>query len=57
MAKKSLQEKIVEAEQRASKWLADANEQSERGNKSKAEELYAKAQFWLDRMNKLRGDA
>ena len=48
--------KIIEAEQRSSAWLADANEAAERGDHAKAEKLYAKAQFWLDRLNKLLGN-
>lgn len=49
--------KILEAEERANKWLADANEAAERGNHAKAERLYEKAQYWLDRFNKLAGNA
>jgi hypothetical protein len=49
-------QRALEAEVKASKWLADANEASERGQKAKAERLYAKAQFWLDRYNKLAGN-
>lgn len=52
----TLEEKVVDAEARASKWLADANEQNEAGNKNKAEEFYDKAQYWLDLMNKYRGN-
>ena len=48
--------KIIEAEQRASKWLADGNEAEERGNAVKAEKCFAKAQFWLDRLNLLQGN-
>lgn len=48
-------DKAREYEARASKWLADANEQAERGNKDKAEKLYEKAQRWLDRANEARG--
>ncbi len=46
---------IVVAEDRASKWLGDANEAGERGQKAKEERCLAKAQYWLDRANKLRG--
>ena len=46
----------INAEVRASKWLADGNEASERGDKVKAERCYEKAQFWLDRYNKLAGN-
>ena len=49
-------QKELEAEHRASKWLGDANEAAERGDHAKAEKLYAKAQFWLDRYNKLAGN-
>jgi hypothetical protein len=42
-------------EERASRWLADANEQAEKGNKDKAEKLYDKAQYWLDKANVERG--
>lgn len=42
-------------EAHASHWLAEANLQNERGNKDRAESLYDKAQFWLDKANKERG--
>lgn len=54
---KTLRENVIEAETFGSQYLADANEQSERGNQEKAEKLYEKAQFWLDRYNKLVGNA
>lgn len=54
---KTLQEKITEAHERSSHWLAEANEASERGDNAKAEKLYAKSQVWLDRLNKLSGYA
>lgn len=54
---RSLKDRQIEAEQRASAYLADANEASERGQATKAERLYAKSQFWLDRMNLLCGDS
>lgn len=37
--------------------LADANEAAECGNAVKAEKLYRTAQYWLDRYNKLTGEA
>lgn len=49
--------KALDAEQRCSTWLADGNEHSERGDKAKAEKCYDKAQYWLDRYNKLTGRA
>lgn len=48
--------RIAEADERGSRYLADANEAAERGNQIKAEKLYAKGQFWLDRSNALRGN-
>ena len=54
---KSLSEKIAEADVRGGRLLADANEASERGNQAKAEKLYERGQYWLDRSNKLRGNS
>ena len=48
--------KAIEAEERASKWLADGNEAAERGNHAKAERCYEKGQYWLDRLNRLEGN-
>lgn len=50
-------DKIIQAEERASKWLADGNEASERGKQAKAEKCYEKAQYWLDRYNQMAGNA
>jgi hypothetical protein len=52
---KTLSEKIADADMRGSKYLADANEAAEKGKHAKAEKLYEKGQYWLDRSNKLRG--
>lgn len=52
---RTLSEKIADADERGSRWLALANEAAESGKTEKAERLYAKGQFWLDRSNKLRG--
>lgn len=56
----STSEKIAHADHLASKYLGDFNELVESGypeNGPKAERLYAKAQYWLDRLNKLTKDA
>lgn len=53
---RSLREKIIEAEERGSRYLADANEAAERGDREKADKLYEKGQYWLDRYNKLVGN-
>ena len=55
-AKRPLHDRILEAEERASRYLADGNEASERGNHDKAERLWEKGQFWLDRYNRLAGN-
>lgn len=47
--------KAQDYEEKASKWLADGNEAEERGNLSKAEKCFQKAQYWLDKANKARG--
>lgn len=47
---------IVEADMEGCRYLADSNEAAERGQHDKAERLYVKGQFWLDRYNKLTGN-
>jgi hypothetical protein len=49
--------KISRANELASRYLADANEAEETGRVAKAGKLFAKAQYWLDRYNKLVGNA
>lgn len=56
-APRNLADRIQEADERGNRYLADANEASERGDKVKAEKLYAKGQFWMDRYNKLVGNS
>lgn len=53
MAKRTLHERLIDAQALASRWLADANELAESGRKDKAERFYEKAQYWLDRANEL----
>lgn len=53
----TLQDKIIDADTRCSRYLADANAADERGQRDKAERLYGKSQFWRDRYNKLAGNA
>lgn len=55
LALEVLADRINNAEERGNRYLADANEAAERGKNAKAEKLYEKCQFWLDRANKLRG--
>lgn len=52
---KALSDRILDAEIRAGKWLADGNEAFEAGNIARSEACYDKSQYWLDRANKLRG--
>lgn len=57
--KRPLNERILEADDRGNRYLGDFNERVERlGREDRiAERLYAKGQFWLDRYNKLVGNA
>ena len=57
MATKSKADRIQEADVRMGMFLGNANEASERGETIRAERLYAKSQFWLDRYNKLTGNS
>jgi hypothetical protein len=54
---KTIEQKIIEADERGNRFLAEANEAAERGDKVKAEKLFLKGQSWLDRMNKLLGNS
>lgn len=54
-SQKSVAERTMEAEVRASKWLADANEARESGDPERAAKCDAQSQFWLDRYNLLSG--
>ena len=53
MTNETNRQKFIEAMERCNNWLAQANEASEQGKVEKAEKLYTKSQFWLDRANKL----
>lgn len=57
MIKNAKHEKAIDAEVRGSRHLAGANAASEKGDFAKAEKLYAKSQYWLDRYNKLMGNS
>lgn len=52
-----LAERVLDAETRASQWLADGNQAQEAGRTVKAERCFQKAQVWLDRANLLSGKA
>lgn len=56
---KTLAEKIADADMRGCRYLADFRELEDRGlgNTPKAQRLLEKGQYWLDRYNKLVGDA
>lgn len=45
----------LRAEELSSRYLADANEAAEQGKTEKAERLYEKSQYWLDKANPARG--
>lgn len=55
MSKRTIEQRIADADARGSRWLADGNEAAERGDKARAEQCYALGQYWLDRSNNLRG--
>ncbi|WP_313666293.1 hypothetical protein [Shinella sp.] len=54
--KRTLEERMIDAEMRGNRYLAEANEAEERGHQAKAEKLFDKGQFWLDRYNLLAGN-
>lgn len=54
---KTTAEKIIDADEHGGRWLAKANDLADRGETEKAERCYEKAQYWLDRSNKLLGNA
>ena len=56
MPKANIQERILQADILASRYLGNANEASERGNQERAEKLYQKSQYWLNRYNLLTGN-
>ena len=49
--------RVVDANDRACRYLGNANEARERGNAKVAEFWEAKAQVWLDRLNELEGNS
>jgi hypothetical protein len=55
MPKRDLSNRILDAEVRASRWLADANAAREQGMVAQASEYDTKSQYWLDRYNLLSG--
>lgn len=55
MARRSLHERIVEADSNAARYLGNFNEANERGDRKAAERLFWQAQRWLDKANDLRG--
>lgn len=54
-AKTPIKQRIIDADARASRWLADANEARERGDAQRAADCDAKGQYWRDRYNLLAG--
>lgn len=55
LPKQTVAERALDAETKASKWLADANEARESGQIELAAKCDAKSQYWLDRFNLLSG--
>lgn len=57
MPTRPLADRILDAEVKASRWLADAYRARESGNSERAAQCDAKSQYWLDRYNLLAGSA
>jgi hypothetical protein len=53
--KQTLQQRAARAEELGNRYLGDANEAAEAGDKARADRLFEKGQFWLDRFNLLTG--
>lgn len=54
---KTQHEKSIDADIKCRQWLAKATDARDAGKKELAERYEEKAQFWLDRWNKLIGAA
>lgn len=54
--KRSLKDRLIEADVKGNRYLADANEAFESGKFKKADRLYESGQRWLDRYNELAGN-
>ncbi|RYF68553.1 MAG: hypothetical protein EOO39_19215 [Cytophagaceae bacterium] len=50
-----LDDRILDAQIKASHWLADGNKAFAAGRVTKADRYFQKARFWLDRANHLSG--
>lgn len=55
--KTPLARRKLDADTRASQWLADGNEARECGDAANAEKCYSKSQFWRDRFTLLSNQA
>ncbi len=53
--KQTVAERVLDADTKASKWLADANEARESGQLELAAKCDGRSQYWLDRFNLLSG--
>jgi hypothetical protein len=53
--KRSIADRVADADMRGSNWLARANALTAEGKYKRAARCHEKGQFWLDRSNKLRG--
>jgi hypothetical protein len=56
MPLKELRAKILEAELRASKWLRAAERMESHGYNISAARFRSKVQYWVKRVNKLKGN-
>lgn len=53
----AVKKRLLEADERCNRYLADANEAEEAGDKKRAEKLYEKSGFWRNRYNQLAGNS
>lgn len=51
---KSVEERILEAEDRSSRWLAECQKANEAGNNAYAKDCSAKSAYWFARLDALK---
>jgi hypothetical protein len=52
---KTKQERAIDAEHKAARWLAKGRAAEEQGDRAKAERHFERAEKWLTKANQLRG--
>ncbi len=54
--KRTIAERVIEADQMGEHWKYLGNRAMERGNLEMAERHYARVEKWMDKSNRLRGN-